>query len=59
MVYLSGYGFPRHVGGPMWYADTTGLPTVLAALRKFHGNDGWEPAPLLARLAAEEGGTFN
>jgi 3-hydroxyacyl-CoA dehydrogenase len=52
VVYLSGYGFPRHVGGPMWYADTVGLPTVVDSLRRSHG-DGWEPAPLLVRLAAE------
>ena len=24
MVYLNGYGFPRHRGGPMFYADTSG-----------------------------------
>jgi 3-hydroxyacyl-CoA dehydrogenase len=57
VVYLAGYGFPRHRGGPMWYADTVGLPEVLAALRGFHAED-WQPAPLLVRLA-EEGGTFN
>ncbi|MGE5155961.1 MAG: 3-hydroxyacyl-CoA dehydrogenase NAD-binding domain-containing protein, partial [Betaproteobacteria bacterium] len=50
VVYLAGYGFPRHRGGPMFYADTVGLPTVLAALRGFHAPD-WEPAPLLVRLA--------
>jgi 3-hydroxyacyl-CoA dehydrogenase len=58
VVYLSGYGFPRYRGGPMWYADTVGLPNVLKALHKFHANDDWTPAPLLVRLAAEEG-TFS
>lgn len=57
VVYLSGYGFPRHRGGPMWYANSVGLPTVLAQLRRYHGDDGWQPAELLVRLAAE-GGTF-
>lgn len=61
MVYLSGYGFPLHRGGPMFYADTVGLPTVLAAMERFargyHG-DAWTPAPLLVRLAAE-GRSFN
>ncbi|WP_323141661.1 3-hydroxyacyl-CoA dehydrogenase NAD-binding domain-containing protein [Massilia phyllosphaerae] len=61
MVYLSGYGFPLHRGGPMFYADTVGLPAVLAAMEKFargyHG-DAWTPAPLLVRLAAE-GKSFN
>jgi 3-hydroxyacyl-CoA dehydrogenase len=56
VVYLSGYGFPRHVGGPMWYADTVGLDTVVSSLRRFHG-EGWEPAPLLVRLA-DQGGSF-
>lgn len=55
MVYLSGYGFPLHRGGPMLYADTVGLPTVQAAIEGFgRGRQGeaWQPAPLLARLAA-------
>jgi len=61
MVYLTGYGFPVYRGGPMFYADTVGLQNVLASIRKYakgyHG-ECWEPAPLLAKLAAE-GKTFN
>jgi len=61
MVYLTGYGFPVYRGGPMFYADTVGLPNVVMAMQKYakgrHG-DAWTPAPLLARLAAE-GKTFN
>ena len=58
MVYLTGYGFPLHRGGPMHYADQQGLASVVAAMRKFAGvargdPSSWEPAPLLARLAAE------
>ena len=37
MVYLTGYGFPLHRGGPMNYADTVGLFNVVAgdeALRR-------------------------
>jgi len=56
VVYLFGYGFPRHEGGPMHYANRVGLPAVVEALRRFHG-DGWQPAPLLERLA-REGGRF-
>jgi 3-hydroxyacyl-CoA dehydrogenase len=41
----------------MFYADTVGLPTVLAALRRFHGDD-WQPAAMLVRLA-EENAKFN
>jgi 3-hydroxyacyl-CoA dehydrogenase len=61
MVYLTGYGFPLHRGGPMFYADTVGLMNVVAAMEKYakgrHG-EFWKPAPLLAKLAAE-GKTFN
>jgi 3-hydroxyacyl-CoA dehydrogenase len=61
MVYLSGYGFPLYRGGPMFYADTVGLPQVLAAIEQYaaayHG-EAWEPAALLKRLAAEGRG-FN
>jgi 3-hydroxyacyl-CoA dehydrogenase len=58
MVYLTGYGFPLWRGGPMNYADTVGLWNVVQAMRKFGRNPAddpafWQPAPLLARLAAE------
>ncbi|MEN0139261.1 MAG: 3-hydroxyacyl-CoA dehydrogenase NAD-binding domain-containing protein [Rhodococcus sp. (in: high G+C Gram-positive bacteria)] len=55
VVYLAGYGFPRHRGGPMFHADTMGLSRVEEALRRF---GGIEPAPLLTRLA-KEGNTFH
>jgi 3-hydroxyacyl-CoA dehydrogenase len=61
MVYLSGYGFPLHRGGPMFYADTVGLPRVLAAIEGYargYQGEAWTPAPLLVRLAGE-GKTFN
>jgi 3-hydroxyacyl-CoA dehydrogenase len=63
MVYLTGYGFPLHRGGPMCYADTFGLFNVLQAMKRFARNplddaEFWQPAPLLARLAAE-GKSFN
>ncbi len=63
MVYLTGYGFPMHRGGPMFYADQFGLGNVLRAMRRFAANPlddatFWQPAPLLARLAAD-GKTFN
>ncbi|MDC8784007.1 3-hydroxyacyl-CoA dehydrogenase NAD-binding domain-containing protein [Roseateles koreensis] len=58
MVYLTGYGFPLWRGGPMCYADTVGLFNVVQAMKRFAKNPlddakFWEPAPLLARLAAE------
>ncbi|HVC12362.1 MAG TPA: 3-hydroxyacyl-CoA dehydrogenase NAD-binding domain-containing protein [Burkholderiales bacterium] len=61
MVYLTGYGYPPYRGGPMFYADTMGLASVLAAIEKFQqGYQGaqWKPAPLLVKLA-REGKTFN
>ncbi|GAP37281.1 3-hydroxyacyl-CoA dehydrogenase NAD-binding domain-containing protein [Piscinibacter sakaiensis] len=58
MVYLTGYGFPLFRGGPMCYADTVGLFNVVATMKRFAANPlddaaFWQPAPLLARLAAE------
>jgi len=61
MVYLTGYGFPLHRGGPMLYADQVGLYNVVRAVQRFAAESGdkfWQPAPLLAKLAAE-GKTFN
>jgi 3-hydroxyacyl-CoA dehydrogenase len=61
VVYLTGYGFPVHRGGPMFHADSLGLQDVLAAIRRFSkGYQGqvWTPAPLLVRLA-EAGKSFN
>jgi 3-hydroxyacyl-CoA dehydrogenase len=59
IIYINGYGFPAHRGGPMWYADTVGLKQVYERICEFHGQLGevWQPAPLLKRLA-EEGKTF-
>jgi 3-hydroxyacyl-CoA dehydrogenase len=58
MVYLTGYGFPLHRGGPMRYADEQGLFNVVQTMKRFAKNPHddapfWQPAPLLARLAAE------
>jgi 3-hydroxyacyl-CoA dehydrogenase len=63
IVYIFGYGFPAHRGGPMNYADEVGLFNVVQAMNRFAKNPlddakFWQPAPLLARLAAE-GKTFN
>ncbi len=54
VVWTSGYGFPRHLGGPMFYADTLGLSQVVKRIRYYHESLGhyWRPAGLLERLAA-------
>ncbi|HLW25993.1 MAG TPA: 3-hydroxyacyl-CoA dehydrogenase NAD-binding domain-containing protein [Steroidobacteraceae bacterium] len=59
VVYIAGYGFPDFRGGPMFYADTVGLPNVLRSMRRFaqgYRGDTWAPAPLLTKLAAENRG---
>ncbi|MBS0341628.1 MAG: enoyl-CoA hydratase/isomerase family protein [Proteobacteria bacterium] len=55
VTFLYGYGFPRHRGGPMKYADTVGLPKILEDIRAFAKEDPlfWKPAPLLEKLVAE------
>jgi 3-hydroxyacyl-CoA dehydrogenase len=63
LVYLNGYGFPAYRGGPMFFADQTGLPVIERALRGIAAELGadkefWTPAPLLTRLA-REGRTFS
>ncbi len=60
IIYLNGYGFPAHRGGPMWYADTVGLKQVYERVCEFHKQHGenWRPAPLLKELA-EQGKTFS
>ncbi|HTT82833.1 MAG TPA: 3-hydroxyacyl-CoA dehydrogenase NAD-binding domain-containing protein [Rhizomicrobium sp.] len=53
VVYCNGYGFPRHRGGPMFWADTVGIAKVLAMIEQFARELGryWEPAPLIVQLA--------
>lgn len=60
MVLLFGYGFPRHWGGPLKWADIVGLPELLGDIEKWAQQDSyfWEPAPLLKQLVAD-GKTFD
>ncbi len=58
VVYIFGYGFPVHRGGPLCYANEVGLFNVVAAMQRFANNPlddaaFWQPAPLLQRLVAE------
>jgi 3-hydroxyacyl-CoA dehydrogenase len=54
VVYVNGYGFPAHKGGPMFWAQETGFGEVVETMRKLAATHGqrWAPAPLLERLAA-------
>ena len=58
LIWIYGYGFPIWRGGPMHYADGVGLARIrdrLAALARESGDARHEPAPLLKRLAGENG----
>jgi len=54
-VYCYGFGYPRHVGGPMFYADMVGLPKVLERVKQYRAQfgDHWKPAALLESLVKE------
>ena len=60
VVWVNGYGWPVYRGGPMFYGDLVGGPSVvLAKMKEFEAKmgDQFKPAPLLEKLAAE-GKTF-
>ena len=60
VVWLNGYGFPRHRGGPMHYADEIGVERVyraVCALRDRFGPMYWEVPGLLQALGTS-GGRF-
>ncbi|MEZ5917719.1 MAG: 3-hydroxyacyl-CoA dehydrogenase NAD-binding domain-containing protein [Parvularculaceae bacterium] len=55
VVWITGYGWPVYLGGPMFWAEGVGLDKIVARLKAFeaaHG-DAFKPSPLLERLAAE------
>ncbi|XP_060786433.1 peroxisomal bifunctional enzyme isoform X1 [Neoarius graeffei] len=56
-IYLFGYGWPRHRGGPMFYAAQVGLSIVLEKLEHYHrvhpDVPSLEPSRLLRKLVAE------
>jgi 3-hydroxyacyl-CoA dehydrogenase len=54
VVYVNGYGFPAYRGGPMYWAEQTGLTRVVATMQRLAQSHGarWRPAALLERLAA-------
>ncbi|MBM0104499.1 enoyl-CoA hydratase/isomerase family protein [Steroidobacter sp. S1-65] len=55
IVWINGYGWPAYRGGPMFYADTVGLATVVAKLKEHAPKlgAGFSISPLLEKLAAE------
>ncbi|MCP3731275.1 3-hydroxyacyl-CoA dehydrogenase NAD-binding domain-containing protein [Sphingomonas sp. MG17] len=55
VTYIYGYGFPKHRGGPMFWASQLGLGRILEVVRANHARfgDRWKPARLLeARVTA-------
>jgi 3-hydroxyacyl-CoA dehydrogenase len=50
-----GYNWPAYTGGPMFWADTIGLPLIVANLRAFQDQygDTFKPAALLEQLAKD------
>ncbi|HSP00582.1 MAG TPA: 3-hydroxyacyl-CoA dehydrogenase family protein, partial [Thioalkalivibrio sp.] len=61
-VWVYGYGFPKDRGGPMTWADSIGLKTVLATIARVyenHGGEQWKPAGLLQKLVANDQGFSN
>jgi len=54
VVWINGYGWPLYTGGPMFWADTIGLDTVVTGLEK-HGL----PVSDYLRKKAEAGESFN
>jgi 3-hydroxyacyl-CoA dehydrogenase len=60
IVWINGYGFPAYRGGPMFYADTVGLSTVVSRLKAYGPLMGsrFEMSALLEELA-EKGAKFS
>ena len=60
VIYCYGFGFPRYRGGPMFYADTVGLPVILTRIREYRERVGshWKPSPLIEKLVAERRGFY-
>jgi 3-hydroxyacyl-CoA dehydrogenase len=55
VVYAHGYGFPRHQGGPMYWAERQGWSSVFETVQGYHASQGalWAPAPKLVEMASK------
>jgi 3-hydroxyacyl-CoA dehydrogenase len=53
VVWVNGYGFPAHRGGPMFWGEATGLARAIETARQFGTENGarWRPSALLEELA--------
>ena len=53
VVWINGYGWPVYTGGPMFWADTVGLDSIVAKIQEYGerlSGSHWELSPLLAQL---------
>jgi 3-hydroxyacyl-CoA dehydrogenase len=57
VMWLNGFGFPRHRGGVLYWADGIGAAEIHRQVSEWHRIYGrrWTPAPLLAEVAAAGG----
>lgn len=55
VVWLYGYGWPRHTGGPMFWAGQIGLDRIVSGLRQYQDRlgEGFSLSPLLLQCADE------
>ena len=54
LVWIYGYNWPQETGGPMRWADSVGLPRILARMEQLGAeNPLYAPAALLRQLVAE------
>ncbi len=62
MIAIHAHRFPVYLGGPLFHADQIGPKTVVDRLLRYSaetGDDGWQPAPLLSKLAEEGLGFYS
>ncbi|MFL9942323.1 3-hydroxyacyl-CoA dehydrogenase NAD-binding domain-containing protein [Paraburkholderia graminis] len=57
VMWLYGFGFPRHRGGVMYWADSIGANEIYRQVREWHERYGkrWKPSQLLAETARSGG----
>ena len=57
VMWLYGFGFPRHRGGLMFWADTVGAREIDRQVREWHDRYGkrWKPSRLLSDIATSAG----
>lgn len=54
-IWLNGYGFPAHRGGPMYWGEEAGLASIVTMAERLAAKNGprWGPSAALRRLARD------